>query len=87
VGYITLTPYLEKFPGIANLPTDLNGDYVYEDINGNGRLDYNDVVTYYQNMDWMKGNTRVDFENYDYNFNGRVDYGDIVNLYWKILNR
>lgn len=87
VGYITLTPYLETFPGVANLPTDLNGDYVYEDINGNGRLDYNDVVTYYQNMAWMQGNTRVDFENYDYNFNGRVDYTDIVILYWMIINR
>jgi PKD repeat protein len=84
-NYISITPYLEKFPTYDNLPTDMNGDYVYEDINGNGRIDYDDVVAWYNNMAWMKMNNNVDVENYDFNFNGRIDFDDAVVLYNMII--
>jgi PKD repeat protein len=83
--YITITPYLEAFPTYTNLPTDMNGDYVYEDINGNGRIDYDDVVAFYNNMSWIETNTDVDLENYDFNFNGAIDFDDVVVLNDKIL--
>jgi PKD repeat protein len=92
--YITITPYLEHFPiydashtitgYMTNLPADLDGDYVYEDINGNGRVDYNDVVTFYNALlgpdYWVQNVTLADFENFDYSGNGAIDYTDIVAL-------
>ena len=97
--FINVTPYLEKFPTfdsahnidgwMGNLPTDLNGDYVYEDINGNGRVDYNDVVTFYNAVlsdttpaenEWVQTVTLADFENYDYNGNGATDLSDVIAL-------
>jgi PKD repeat protein len=84
-NYINVTPFVKPFPGYTNLPTDTNGDYLMEDINGNGRLDYDDVVTYYQNMDWISAQYDVGVAPYDYNHNGRIDYDDVVLLYWIVL--
>lgn len=80
VHYITITPYIEAFPGYTNPPTDLNGDGIYEDINGNGRLDYDDVVALFHSVIWIRNNTDVDPENFDFNFNGEVEYDDVVTL-------
>ena len=70
---------LPVFPGYTNPPTDPNHDNLYEDINGNGILDFDDVVAYYDNMDWIEGNASVAF--FDYNKNGLIDFDDIVKLY------
>ncbi|MDD2340191.1 MAG: PKD domain-containing protein [Methanosarcina sp.] len=67
------------FPGYTNPPTDLNKDGLYEDINGNGVLDFDDVVAYYDNMDWIEESASVAF--FDYNKNGLIDFDDIVKLY------
>jgi large repetitive protein len=85
--YISITPYLESFPGYSVLPTDVSTtpDYVYEDINANGRIDYDDVVAIFNNQNWIVANNNVDIENYDYNFNGAIDFDDIVVLNDKIL--
>ncbi|KUG10023.1 hypothetical protein ASZ90_016567 [hydrocarbon metagenome] len=76
---------VEPFPGYTNRPTDPDGDGLYEDINGNGVLDFDDVVAFYQNMAWVEGNAFVGIEPYDFNGNGRIDYDDIVVLYYEIL--
>jgi PKD repeat protein len=83
-GSLTVFP-LDPFPGYPNLPTDPDGDGLYEDINGNGILDFDDVVAFYQNMTWVAGNTAVGIEPYDFNGNGRIDYDDVVVLYYRIL--
>jgi YVTN family beta-propeller protein len=70
---------LPAFPGYANLPSDLNQDDLYEDINGNGMLDFNDVVAFYNNMDWIEENALLEF--FDYNKNGLIDFDDVVELY------
>jgi PKD repeat protein len=62
-----------------NLPTDPNNDGLFEDINGNGRLDFADVVTYYNNMAWITQNGLIAY--FDYNHNGRIDFNDVVKLY------
>ncbi|RLJ00995.1 MAG: hypothetical protein DRP08_06080 [Candidatus Aenigmatarchaeota archaeon] len=36
-----------QFPGCTNPPTDPDDDGLYEDINGNGRKDFNDVVKFF----------------------------------------
>ncbi len=82
---IVVTPYVEAFPGLTNLPRDLTGDGLYQDVNGNGRLDFDDVVTYYQNMDWMRDNAGVGISPFDYNGNGRIDFDDVVTLYQTLL--
>ena len=70
---------VKPFPGCTNSPLDLNGDSLYEDINGNGRLDFADVVTYFNNMAWITQNEPVTY--FDYNRNGRIDFSDVVNLF------
>jgi PKD repeat protein len=70
---------LPVFPGCTRSPLDHNNDGLYEDINGNGRLDFADVVTYYNNMAWITQNGLVAY--FDYNKNGRIDFNDVVKLY------
>jgi YVTN family beta-propeller protein len=67
------------FPGYSNPPTDPNHDGLFEDINGNGRMDFADVVTYYNNMAWITQKSLTAY--YDYNDNGRIDFNDVVKLY------
>jgi beta propeller repeat protein len=70
---------LPLLPGYANPPTDPNHDGRYEDMNGNGIQDFDDVVAYYDNMDWIEENAPVDL--FDYNNNNLVDFDDAVRLY------
>jgi len=63
----------------TDAPTDPDGDGIYEDVNGNGRLDYNDIVTLFQEFD--SDSVRMNKSAYDVNENGRLDYDDIVDLY------
>ncbi len=70
---------VKPFPDCTNSPTDLNDDGLYEDVNGNGRLDFADVVAYFNNMAWIPQNEPVTY--FDYNHNGRIDFSDVVNLF------
>ncbi|HOW14260.1 NosD domain-containing protein [Methanosarcina sp.] len=72
-------PVISAFPGYTNPPSDLNQDGLYEDINGNGMLDFDDVVAYYDNMEWIEENVQAEF--FDYNKNGLIDFDDVVKLY------
>jgi PKD repeat protein len=84
-NYIRVRYLVVPFPGYTNDPTDPDDDNLYEDINGNGRLDFDDVVAYYWNMDWITANTEVGIAPYDFNHNGRIDYDDVVVLYYEVL--
>jgi TolB protein len=70
------------FPNHTEKPHDLDDDGLYEDINGNMRLDFNDVVIYYHYLSWIEQNEPVAV--FDYNANGRIDFDDIVRLYHRI---
>ncbi|WP_225333162.1 hypothetical protein [Halomicrobium urmianum] len=63
-------------------PTDPDGDGEYEDLNGNGEVDYDDVVTYFDNMESDAMTDNVEY--YDYNGNGDVDYADLVDLFGEV---
>ncbi|HIH93146.1 TPA: PKD domain-containing protein [Methanosarcina acetivorans] len=67
------------FPGYTNPPTDPDKDGLYEDINGNGRLGFNDLVAYFANLDWIEENVPLEF--FDYNKNGLIDFDDVVTLF------
>jgi PKD repeat protein len=70
---------LAAVPGGAGLPRDPDGDGRYEDVNGNGRADFADVVLSFDRMDWIAANEPV--EAFDCNGNGRIDFADVVWLF------
>jgi PKD repeat protein len=63
-------------------PRDLDGDGLYEDVNGNGRLDYDDVVKFFRHFDDPVITQYSRY--YDFNRNGRLDYDDIVELFKRV---
>ena len=69
-------------PGMNKPPKDLNGDGKFEDLNGNGRADYSDVVMYFKHMDWISKNEPV--EAFDFSENGRIDFTDVIKLFHSI---
>jgi PKD repeat protein len=73
---------LVPLPGFSNLPTDPDGDCLFEDLNANTRLDFNDVVLYFNQMEWIAANEPVSA--FDFNGNGRIDFNDIVKLFGEI---
>jgi hypothetical protein len=79
----TISPAsLKPLPRNEKLPTDPDGDGIYEDLNGNGRLDFADVVLYFNQMEWIAANEPVSA--FDLNRNGRIDFADIVQLFGEI---
>jgi len=69
-------------PGYISMPTDPDGDCIYEDLNGNGRLDFADVVLYFNQMTWIAANEPI--AAFDLNANGRIDFADIVAFFNEI---
>jgi len=67
------------FPDIDKTPTDPDGDGLYEDINGNGRKDFNDVVLFFNYLEWIPVNQPI--SSFDFNGNGRIDFNDIIKLF------
>ncbi|HIH02988.1 MAG TPA: S8 family serine peptidase [Methanoregulaceae archaeon] len=68
-----------RVPGAAADPRDLDGDGRYEDVNGNGRRDFADVVIYFNQMTWIAANEQVG--GFDYNANERCDFADVTTLF------
>lgn len=63
----------------ATLRTASWGDGLYEDLNGNRAQDFNDVVTYFNQVNWI-----ADYEPvaaFDVNRNGQIDFNDIVRVF------
>jgi PKD repeat protein len=69
-------------PGPTNPPSDPDSDGLYEDLNGNGRLDFADIVLFFEQMDWISANEPVTA--FDMNGNDRIDFNDIVLLFREI---
>ncbi len=66
-------------PGGAGVPHDTDGDGRCDDVNGNGRNDFADVVLFFNQMTWIAWNEPVSL--FDYNGNGRIDFADVVWLF------
>jgi PKD repeat protein len=77
-----LTSAVIALPGMTTLPTDPDGDGLYEDLNGNGRTDYADVVLFFKQMDWIGTNEPAGIV--DFNGNGRIDFADVIRLFHEI---
>ena len=72
-------PEVSAVPGGMGVPTDTNTDRLYDDVNGNGRRDFADVVLFFNQMTWIAANEPVSA--FDYNMNGRIDFADVVWLF------
>ena len=62
---------------------DLDGDGLYEDINGDGKLDFDDIVYFLWHY---RDNDFQDYKQYyDFDKDGDADVGDVIKLYvmWK----
>ncbi len=78
-GYYVTTPGVVQVPPGTAVPIDTDGDGLYNDVNGNGRKDFADVVLYFNQMTWIAANEPV--AAFDCNGNGRIDFGDVVWLF------
>ena len=65
--------------GEASPPTDTDGDGLCDDVNGNGRRDFADVVLFFNSMTWIAANEPTGA--LDVNANGRIDFADVVVLF------
>jgi M6 family metalloprotease-like protein len=83
-GYITVNaaPVVLTIPGQTNPPTDPNSDGLYEDLNGNAGLDFNDVQVFFREMEWIAANEPVAL--FDFNQNAGIDFNDIQLLFRRI---
>ncbi|ADB59523.1 protein of unknown function DUF839 [Haloterrigena turkmenica DSM 5511] len=72
-------PPVGEGSGSGRAPTDLDGDGLFEDVNGNGRLDYQDVTLLFEHLE--DDAVQLNEAAFDFNDNGRIDYDDVVALY------
>ncbi|GAB3668269.1 alkaline phosphatase PhoX [Halopiger thermotolerans] len=76
---VTGPPPIGGDSGSGNAPTDPDGDGKFEDVNGNGRFDYDDIVVLFEHLE--DDAVQLNEAAYDFNENGRIDYDDVVELY------
>lgn len=63
-------------------PTDPDSDGLFEDVNGNGRVDYDDTETLFDSF--ADDSVALNKTAYDFNENGKLEYDDIVTLYSEV---
>jgi PKD repeat protein len=72
-------PGLRELPGKTSLPTDPDYDGIYEDLNGDDRMDFEDITLFFAQLDWVAANEPAGA--FDPNGNGRTDFDDIVKVF------
>ena len=83
-NYNEIKDRIAVIPGLITVisgpPTgskDVDGDGLYEDVNGNERLDFGDVVELFKNFEAWKDYGIY----YDFDGDGRLTFGDVVALF------
>ena len=79
VDRVTVGAGVATVPGGIDVPTDTDADGAYDDVNGNGRKDFADVVLFFNQMTWIAANEPAG--TFDFNENGRIDFADVVWLF------
>lgn len=82
VSGVPTAPTPIPIEGFTLLPTDPDSDGIYEDLNGNNDLDFNDVVVYFKKMEWILANEPVSL--FDFNGNNDIDFNDVVRLFKEV---
>jgi PKD repeat protein len=80
-GQIEVTSVI-PIPGHTNPPSDPDSDGLYEDLNGNGMKDFDDVVQFFKYLEWIEDNEPIAC--FDFNGNGLIDFADIVTLFKEV---
>jgi hypothetical protein len=78
VPYVKISPFPDGAGGHYPIPTDPNGDGRFEDINGNGWLEFEDPLILLRNMEFAMKNEPV--LQFDFDRSGFIGYGDVVAL-------
>ncbi|MDD1719982.1 MAG: hypothetical protein LUQ25_07985 [Methanoregulaceae archaeon] len=74
--------YPLPLPGQSRAPADPDNDHLYEDLNGNGFLDFNDLVLLYNHMAWVSGNEPVSL--FDFDSSGSLNINDVIRLFQEL---
>jgi hypothetical protein len=79
-GNITVqdSPFTQPFPGEPGTPQDLNDDGLYEDVNGDGQLTFDDIIAFAFNLDATLTSEQADA--LDFDGSGTVDFADVIEL-------
>jgi PKD repeat protein len=78
IPYVKISPFKNDDGGFYPLPTDPDGDGRFEDIDGNGWLEFNDPLVLLKNMEYAMTNEPV--LQFDFDRSGFIGYGDVVAL-------
>jgi PKD repeat protein len=70
--------------GLSALPLIINGNGLYEDLNGNGHLDYADVNTFWNKHGWIAANEPV--TGFDIDQSSNVTQDDARALFWRVFS-
>ncbi|MEM3094504.1 MAG: dockerin type I domain-containing protein, partial [Nitrososphaera sp.] len=83
-GAVEVVSPFPTLPGMSGPARDLDGDGKAEDVNGNGRRDFADVVALFEHMDSpeVRGNEAA----FDFNGNGRMDMADVIELFNRLVS-
>ena len=76
---VTADPTTALGGGSIVVHRESNGKY--EDVNGNGRKDFADIMLYFNQMASNTENGPFYASDFDYNGNGRIDFADVVWLF------
>ena len=76
---VTPTPNVAVVSGGSGAPTSTAHNGKYDDVNGNGRKDFADVVLFFNQVSWIAANEPI--AAFDYIGNGRIDFADVVWLF------
>ncbi|WP_220681326.1 S8 family serine peptidase [Methanofollis formosanus] len=74
-----IRPFPRPDGGTYPLPTDPDGDGLYEDVNGDSVLTMEDVTLYAGNLRFIRD--RQPLEAFDFDKNGRIGFSDVNTLY------
>jgi len=85
LSVIATHPFPNPSGGFFSQPRDLNGNGLYEDLDGNGWIGFNDVVIYYNNLEAIDREDHGPVSFFDYDLNGWAGFNDIVLLYEVIV--
>lgn len=69
----------------GSCPTDVTGDGLYMDVDGDGELSQTDVVTFFENQHREKVQSHPEY--FDYTGDGSVGHADVVELFETISTR
>jgi PKD repeat protein len=67
---------------VYTMPSDPDKDGLYEDLNGDGSVDFRDVVLFFKDMDWISSHEAIQYFDFDGDHN--MTFKDVIALFKKV---